>query len=106
MLQAGWSSCAIARLNDPTKVWKASAADIIDRKLWTKHMASYQDMIRNTSTPQAPWYVVPADHKWFARLFIGIVIVNAFESMDVDFPKLDQARLRLIKCMRKMLQAT
>ena len=69
-------------------------------------MAAYQDMIRNTSTAQAPWYVVPADHKWFARLFIGIVIVNALESMHVDFPKLDQARLRQIKCMRKVLQAT
>ena len=75
-------------------------------KLWTKHMANYQDMIRNTNTPRALWYVVPADHKWFARLFIGIVIVNAFESMHVDFPKLDQATLRLIKCMRKMLQDT
>ena len=96
----------LARLNDPNKAWKASVADIIERKLWTKHMAAYQDMIRNTSTAHAPWYVVPADHKWFARLFIGIVIVNALESMHVDFPKLDQARLRQIKCMRKVLQAT
>src|SRR3984885_13451195 len=96
----------LARLNDPNKAWKASVADIIERKLWTKHMAAYQDMIRNTSTAQARWYVVPADHKWFARFFIGIVIVNALESMHVDFPKLDQATLRQIQCMRKMLQAT
>jgi PPK2 family polyphosphate:nucleotide phosphotransferase len=96
----------LARLNDPSKVWKASMADIAERNLWPKHMAAYEDAIRNTSTPEAPWHVIPADHKWFARLVIAIVIVSALERLHVDFPRLDQKRLRQIKCMRKVLQAT
>jgi PPK2 family polyphosphate:nucleotide phosphotransferase len=95
----------LARLNDPSKVWKASMADIAERNLWPKHMAAYEDAIRNTSTPEAPWHVIPADHKWFARLVIAIVIVSALERLHVDFPRLDQERLRQVKCMRKALQA-
>ena len=58
----------LARLDDPSKRWKFSAGDIEERKLWDQHMNAYEEMIRNTSTPEAPWYVVPADKKWFARL--------------------------------------
>jgi PPK2 family polyphosphate:nucleotide phosphotransferase len=95
----------LARLNDPSKRWKASMADITERKLWTRHMLAYEDAIRNTSTPQAPWYVVPADHKWFARMLMATVIVDVLDRLHLDFPKLDRAGLRQIQRMRKALQA-
>ena len=95
----------LARLNDPSKVWKASIADVAERKLWTKYMVTYEDAIRNTSTPEAPWYVVPADHKWFARMLIATVIVDVLERLHLDFPKLDRAGQRQIQCMRDALRA-
>jgi PPK2 family polyphosphate:nucleotide phosphotransferase len=58
----------LSRLDEPAKRWKFSEDDVAERKLWDRHMEAYENMIRNTSTPEAPWYVVPADHKWFARL--------------------------------------
>jgi PPK2 family polyphosphate:nucleotide phosphotransferase len=95
----------LARLSDPTKIWKASMADVAERKLWPRYMAAYEDMIRNTSTPHASWYVVPADHKWFARMVIAAAIVDALERLHVDFPKLDRARLRELERIRKALEA-
>ena len=67
----------LARLEEPAKNWKFSLADISERKLWAKYQAAYQDLIHHTSTRAAPWYVVPADHKWFARVVIGSAIVSA-----------------------------
>src|SRR5262249_17262861 len=58
----------LARLDEPAKRWKFSMGDIAERALWDKYMSAYEDMIRSTSTPEAPWYVIPADHKWFSRL--------------------------------------
>lgn len=95
----------LARLNDPSKVWKASMADVAERKLWTKHMVAYEDAIRNTSKREAPWYVVPADHKWFARMLIATVIVDVLDRLHLDFPKLDRAGQRQIQRMRDALRA-
>ena len=94
----------LERLNDPSKFWKADMADVTERKLWSRHMAAYEDMIRNTSTAQAPWYLVPADHKWFARALMAIVIVDVLERLQLDFPKLDRAGMRQLQRMRKALQ--
>lgn len=94
----------LARLNDPSKIWKASMADVAERALWPRYMTAYEDMIRNTSTPQAPWYVVPADHKWFARMLMAIVIVGVLDRLHLDYPKLDRAGTRQIECMRKALR--
>ena len=69
----------LARLDDPNKHWKFSHGDIAERKLWSKYMAAYEDMIRGTSRPQAPWYVVPADHKWFARLVVAHAITGMLD---------------------------
>jgi PPK2 family polyphosphate:nucleotide phosphotransferase len=79
----------LARLSDPTKQWKFSMGDIIERKLWDAYMAGYEDVIRATSARKAPWYVVPADHKWFARLIVGRVILDALEHLDLDYPKVE-----------------
>lgn len=94
----------LERLNDPSKFWKADMADVTERKLWSRHMAAYEDMIRNTSTAQAPWYLVPADHKWFARALMAIVIVDILDCLHLDFPKLDRAGMRQLQRMRKALQ--
>jgi polyphosphate kinase 2 (PPK2 family) len=79
-------------------------ADVAERALWPHYMTAYEDAIRNTSTPQAPWYVVPADHKWFARMLMAIVIVDVLDRLHLDYPKLDRAGARQLERMRKALQ--
>ena len=64
------------RIDEPGKRWKFSMDDVSERKLWPKYMAAYEDMIRQTSTPEAPWFVVPADHKWFTRLVVAAAMVR------------------------------
>ena len=81
----------LERLEEPAKNWKFSLADIAERALWPRYMAAYQDLIRHTSTRHAPWIVVPADHKWFARVVIGSAIVAALDKLDLHFPKVDKA---------------
>lgn len=95
----------LARLDEPAKRWKFSQQDLAERKLWDRYMDAYEDMIRNTSTPNAPWHVVPADNKWFARLVVSAAIVNALERLDLAFPKFDRAALRGMRRMRKALVA-
>jgi PPK2 family polyphosphate:nucleotide phosphotransferase len=92
------------RLNEPSKNWKFSMNDIAERALWPRYMAVYQDIVRHTSTAAAPWYVVPADHKWFARLVIGSVIVSTLETLDLRFPSADAASLQEFKQVRKALE--
>jgi PPK2 family polyphosphate:nucleotide phosphotransferase len=95
----------LARLDEPAKRWKFNAADFEERKRWDKYMAAYEDMIRNTSRTEAPWYVVPADHKWFARLVVARAIVEALESLDLEFPKVDAAALKEMQKVRAALLA-
>jgi PPK2 family polyphosphate:nucleotide phosphotransferase len=92
------------RLNEPSKNWKFSMNDIAERALWPRYMAVYQDIVRHTSSAAAPWYVVPADHKWFARLVIGSVIVSTLETLDLRFPRADAASLQEFKQVRKALE--
>jgi PPK2 family polyphosphate:nucleotide phosphotransferase len=93
----------LERLDDPAKNWKFSMADITERALWNRYQAVYQDIVRHTSTAVAPWYVVPADHKWFARVVIGSAIVSALETLDLKFPKADKASLEEFKEVRMAL---
>jgi PPK2 family polyphosphate:nucleotide phosphotransferase len=95
----------LARLEEPAKNWKFSLADISERALWSKYQAAYQDMIRHTSARQAPWHVVPADHKWFARVVIGSTIVSALDRLDLQFPKVDKADRSEFKQVREALLA-
>ena len=80
----------LARVDDPDKRWKFSPYDVAERKLWDRFTEAYEDTIRHTATKDAPWYVVPADHKWFARLVVAAVLVERMESLDLQFPKLDE----------------
>jgi PPK2 family polyphosphate:nucleotide phosphotransferase len=93
----------LERLDEPSKNWKFSMGDITERALWKRYMAVYQDIVRHTSTAQAPWHVVPADHKWFARVVIGSAIVGALEKLDLKFPRADKASLEEFKQVRKAL---
>jgi PPK2 family polyphosphate:nucleotide phosphotransferase len=92
------------RLDEPSKNWKFEMADVSERALWDKYQAAYQDLIRGTSTAAAPWHVVPADHKWFARVVIGSTIVSALDKLDLRFPKVDAASLQEFKKVREALE--
>jgi PPK2 family polyphosphate:nucleotide phosphotransferase len=82
----------LERLDNPDKYWKFSAADARERRSWKDYMSAYEEMIRGTATSHAPWYVVPADNKWFTRLVVAAAIIDALEEMDLKFPKVDRAR--------------
>src|SRR5258707_4785348 len=102
--QEGQRKRFLDRLGQPSKNWKFSMADIAERALWPRYMAAYQDLVRHTSTPLAPWYVVPADHKWFARVVIGSAIVSTLETLNLRFPRTDKASLQEFKQVREALQ--
>ena len=94
----------LERLNEPSKNWKFSMADVAERGLWAKYQAAYQDVLRHTATEAAPWHVVPADHKWFARVVIGSTIVSALEKLELKYPKVDPASLQEFKRVREALE--
>jgi PPK2 family polyphosphate:nucleotide phosphotransferase len=95
----------LARLEEPSKNWKFSMGDITERARWERYQAVYQDIVRHTSTPSAPWHVVPADHKWFARVVIGSTIVAALDKLDLKFPDVDDAAKVEFKQVREALLA-
>jgi PPK2 family polyphosphate:nucleotide phosphotransferase len=94
----------LARLDEPEKNWKFSAGDIHERESWDEYQDAYEDMIRNTATKHAPWYVVPADNKWFTRLAISCVVVDALESLKLAYPKVDDAKKKELQEGRKILE--
>jgi PPK2 family polyphosphate:nucleotide phosphotransferase len=94
----------LERLEMPAKNWKFSMSDVAERKFWDNYMDAYEDMIRNTSTPEAPWYVVPADNKWFTRLVVAAAMVEALDCLDLKFPTVSGAALRDLKKARHILQ--
>ena len=93
------------RIDEPGKNWKFSAADVKERGHWNDYMNAYQTMIRETSTPDAPWYVVPADNKWYTRLVVAAAIVDALASLGLHYPKVDKAKLAELAAARKLLLA-
>ena len=94
----------LARLDEPEKNWKFSAGDIHEREYWDEYQDAYEDMIRITATKHAPWYVVPADNKWFTRLAISCVVVDALESLKLAYPKVDDAKKKELQEGRKILE--
>jgi PPK2 family polyphosphate:nucleotide phosphotransferase len=93
------------RIDEPAKRWKFSMGDVTERKLWTKYMRAYDDAIRETSRPEAPWYVLPADNKWFTRLVAAAAMVEALDRLRLDYPRLDGRALRELKKAGKALLA-
>jgi len=95
----------LERLDIPDKNWKFSSADARERGYWKAYMKAYEDLIRHTATPQAPWYVVPADNKWFSRLVVAAAIVEAMEGLDLHYPKVDAAKKKELAAARQLLIA-
>ena len=93
----------LARLEEPEKNWKFSASDVRERKYWNDYQDAYEEMIRNTAVKDAPWYVVPADHKWFTRLVISAVIVDTLEELHPSYPKVDPAKRKDLAAAKKEL---
>jgi PPK2 family polyphosphate:nucleotide phosphotransferase len=91
------------RLDQPEKQWKFSLDDIRERQKWGSYMRAYEEMIRNTASECAPWYVVPADHKWFTRLVVAEVIVEALESLELSYPKVSRAKRKELAAVRTAL---
>jgi PPK2 family polyphosphate:nucleotide phosphotransferase len=94
----------LKRLEQPEKNWKFSPTDVRERKFWDDYQDAYEHMIRNTATKNAPWYVVPADHKWFTHLVISTVIVDTLESLHLQPPKVDPAKKKELEAARKQLE--
>jgi len=93
------------RLDRPDKNWKFSTADVGERQHWDDYQDAYEDMIQNTASPNAPWYVVPADNKWFTRLVVAAAIVDALKGLKLAYPKVDSERKAELVAARKQLLA-
>jgi PPK2 family polyphosphate:nucleotide phosphotransferase len=92
------------RLDRPEKNWKFSAADAKERRHWKEYMAAYEDMIRGTAAPHAPWIVVPADKKWFARLLVAATVVDALEGLKLSYPEVSEAQKKELAAARRELE--
>jgi PPK2 family polyphosphate:nucleotide phosphotransferase len=93
----------LSRLDEPEKNWKFSEADVREREHWDDYMQAYEDMIRHTATPHAPWFVVPADHKWFTRMVVAAAIIHTLEGLHLSFPRLDEAKRNELDAARELL---
>jgi len=91
------------RINDPAKNWKFSSADITERALWPKYMEVYEEAINETSTDDAPWFIIPADKKWYARLVISQVIEQTFSSLKLAYPVLPEAEAMVLDDYKRKL---
>jgi PPK2 family polyphosphate:nucleotide phosphotransferase len=94
----------LARLDHPDKNWKFSSADLHERKYWDDYMKAYEDMITHTATAHAPWYVVPADNKWFTRVVVAAAIVDAMEELKLSYPKVDPGKRKELQAARALLE--
>jgi PPK2 family polyphosphate:nucleotide phosphotransferase len=93
----------LARLDEPGKNWKFSAADVHEREYWDDYQKAYEDMICHTATKHAPWYVIPADNKWFTHLAVSAAIVDTLEELNLAYPKVDAAKRRELQAARLTL---
>jgi PPK2 family polyphosphate:nucleotide phosphotransferase len=94
----------LSRLDEPEKNWKFSANDVAERRHWKAYQQAYEDAIRATATPEAPWYVVPADHKWFTRLVVAAAIGDALTGLDLRYPKVTAAQRKALVSARRELE--
>jgi PPK2 family polyphosphate:nucleotide phosphotransferase len=93
----------LARLDEPEKHWKFSEADVHERGYWNEYQEAYEEMIRHTASKHAPWYVVPADNKWYTHLVVSAAIVETLEELKLSYPKVDASKLKEIEAARKLL---
>lgn len=93
----------LARLEDPEKNWKFSASDLAERGFWDQYMSAYEEMIAHTATKQAPWYVVPADNKWFTRIVVAAAVIETLAELNLEYPKVDKAKLKELAAAKAAL---
>jgi PPK2 family polyphosphate:nucleotide phosphotransferase len=93
----------LARIEEPEKNWKFNAGDVAERRHWDAYQAAYEQAIRATATPEAPWYVVPADRKWFTRLVVAAAIARALEGLALHYPEVTDAQRRALMQAREEL---
>ena len=93
----------LERLEDPKKNWKFSMADVNERGFWKDYQEAYEEMIQSTTTKHAPWFVVPADNKWFTRLIVASAIIEALDELHLSFPDVDKAKKKELEAVRKSL---
>jgi PPK2 family polyphosphate:nucleotide phosphotransferase len=95
----------LARLDNPDKQWKFSAADVAERAHWDEYMAAYEDALTATSTPWAPWHVIPADHKWLTQALVAAILVDSVRSLDLRWPDVSEQELKANAEARRQLEA-
>ncbi len=95
----------LARLDEPHKEWKFNAADVAERARWDDYMAAFDDAISATSTPWAPWYVIPADHKWLTQALVARILVDAIQALELRWPEVSEAEHRANAEARRLLEA-
>jgi PPK2 family polyphosphate:nucleotide phosphotransferase len=95
----------LERIDTPEKNWKFSSADAKERSYWKDYMAAYEDMIRATATPEAPWYVVPADNKWFTRIVVASAVIDAMASLNLAYPEVGPAQQKELAAAKRLLLA-
>jgi PPK2 family polyphosphate:nucleotide phosphotransferase len=93
----------LERIEEPEKNWKFSANDAKEREYWDDYMEAYEDTIRNTATKEAPWYVVPADNKWFTRVVVGAAVIEALDDLDLEYPKVSASKLKELEEAKRTL---
>ena len=93
----------LERVQNPDKNWKFSASDMKERQLWNQYMDAYEDMIRQTATKNAPWFVVPADNKWFTRIVIAAAVIDALVSLNLSYPKVSKEKLKELAAIKQEL---
>lgn len=93
----------LERIDDPLKNWKFSSNDANERDFWDDYMEAYEEMIQETATKEAPWYVVPADNKWFTRVIVASAVIETLDSLDLAYPKVDESKLKELAAAKKKL---
>jgi len=93
----------LERFDTPEKNWKVSPSDVKERGYWNDYMKAYEDLIRETSTKEAPWYVIPADNKWFTRVMVAAAVIDGLSTLDLEYPQLDAAQLKELAATRAEL---
>jgi PPK2 family polyphosphate:nucleotide phosphotransferase len=93
----------LERFDIPEKNWKVSPSDVKERGYWNDYMRAYEDLIRETSTKEAPWYVIPADNKWFTRVMVAAAVIDGLSTLDLEYPKLDASQLKELAATRAEL---
>jgi polyphosphate kinase 2 (PPK2 family) len=94
----------LERLNDPEKHWKFSESDLVERAKWDQYQAAFEDAIRATATPWAPWYVIPADNKWIMRAIVSMIVTETITSLKLTTPEVSSQKKKLLEEARRELE--